>query len=252
VHSAATLFLGWTTTNRFCTTKRRPARFVTPGSITVLILIGIPLAIVIAALLNQSKLRGVGIYRTLYFIPVVTMPAAIAMVWKWLYNGDYGLINYALSLIGIHGRNWSSDPKVALYAIAVIGVWMSIGYNMVIFLAGLQGIPKDLYEAAELDGASKLRQFFSITLPMLSPSIFFISVLAVINSLQVFDILFLILGPSNPATANSRTVVYLFYQKAFVDNDKGGAAALACVLLVVIMFITAAQFRLQKRWVHYA
>jgi multiple sugar transport system permease protein len=225
---------------------------INTATYSVVVLAGIPVAIVIAALLNQRDLRGVGVYRTLYFLPVVTMPAATAMVWKWLYNGEYGLINYVLSLAGLHGQNWISDGRFALYAIALISVWTSIGYNMVVFLAGLQGIPRDLYEAAELDGASPVRQFISVTLPMLSPSIFFISVLTLIGSLQVFDILYMILGPTNPATPRTKTVVYLFYERAVTGNDKGGGAAVACVLLVVIMAITAIQFRLQKRWVHYA
>lgn len=218
---------------------------------SVIVLAGIPLAIVVAALLNQQGLRGVSVYRALYFLPVVTMPAAVAMVWKWLYNGDYGLINHVLSLIGVRGQNWATDSRFALYAVAAISIWLTIGYNMVIFLAGLQNIPKELYEAAQLDGASKIRQFFVITLPLLSPSIFFVSVITVIGSLQVFDILYMILGTTNPATVETKTIVFLFYEKAFIDNDKGGAAALACVLLVVIMAATAAQFRLQKRWVHY-
>jgi len=219
---------------------------------SAVVLAGIPVAIVVASLLNQRGLRGVGVYRTLYFLPVVTMPAAVAMVWKWLYNGQYGLINYLLSLVGLPGQSWISDARFALYAIALISVWTSIGYNMVVFLAGLQGIPRELYEAAEIDGAPPVRQFFSITLPMLSPSIFFITVLTLISSLQVFDVLYMLLGPTNPATARTKTVVYLFFEKAVTNNDKGGGAALACVLLVVIMAITAVQFRLQKRWVHYA
>ncbi|HVK23167.1 MAG TPA: sugar ABC transporter permease [Actinokineospora sp.] len=218
---------------------------------SAIVVAGIPLAIVVAALLNQRNLRGVGVYRALYFLPVVTMPAAIAMVWKWLYNGDHGLINHVLSFVGIPGQNWASDSRFALYAIAVIAVWMTVGYNMVIFLAGLQAIPKELYEAAEIDGASKIRQFRSITLPLLTPSIFFVAVLTVIASLQAFDVLYMILGPTNPATVESRTIVYLFYEKAFMENDKGAAAAMACVLLVFMMAITAVQFRLQKRWVHY-
>jgi multiple sugar transport system permease protein len=218
---------------------------------TLIVLAGVPLAIVVAALLNQRNLRGVGLYRTLYFLPVVTMPAAIAMVWKWLYNGDFGLINHALSAVGIPGQNWVTDARFALYAVALITIWMSVGYNMVIFLAGLQSIPKELYEAAEIDGASKVRQFFMITIPLLTPSIFFISVLTVIGSLQVFDILYMILGETNPARNDTKTIVFLFYEKAFFENEMGTAAAMACVLLVVIMAITAVQFRLQKRWVNY-
>ncbi|MEV4250459.1 ABC transporter permease subunit [Streptosporangium canum] len=131
---------------------------------SVLVLIGVPLAIVIAALLNVPGLRGLGFYRTLYFLPVVTMPAAVGLTWRYLYNGDFGLINYLLGEIGIDGPYWVSDPEFAIYAIAVVGIWSSLGYNAVLFLAGLQGIPKHYYEAAAIDGAGRMRQFFK-TLP---------------------------------------------------------------------------------------
>ena len=225
-------------------------------SYTVLGLISIPLAIVFAALLNR-RMRGVGVYRTLFFLPVVTMPVAVAMVWRWLYNGDYGLINHLLSLIGIDGPNWIADPATALYALVVIGVWSSIGYNLIIFLAGMQAIPAEYYEAAALDGAGPLRQFFRITLPLLSPTAFFVSVVSVIGSLQLFDLVFVIAGSgsgarANPAYPRLQTVVQLFYDRAFVTNDRGYAAAIVMVLLLIIVVLTAVQFRLQRRWVHYA
>jgi multiple sugar transport system permease protein len=223
---------------------------------TVLGLIAIPLAILFAALLNR-KMRGVGAYRTFFFLPVVTMPVAVAMVWRWLYNGDYGLINYMLSLVGIDGPNWIADPKTALYALVVIGVWSSIGYNLIIFLAGMQAIPAEYYEAASIDGAGPVRQFFRITLPLLSPTAFFVSVVSVIGSLQLFDLVFVITGSgaaarANPAYPRLQTVVQLFYDRAFVTNDRGYAAAVVMLLLLIIVVLTAIQFRLQRRWVHYA
>jgi multiple sugar transport system permease protein len=216
-----------------------------------LILLGIPLAIVLATLLNVPGLRGLGVYRTLYFLPVITMPAAVAMVWRWIYNGDFGLLNYVLSLVGIKGPYWVADPQYILWAIALVGVWSSIGYNAVIFMAGLQGIPVTLYEQAAIDGAGRVRQFFKITLPLLSPSIFFVSVLTVIGSLQVFDILYLMTDARSFARKGGETIVVLFFDRAFVDNDRGYAAAIAVVLMVIIVALTAIQFRLQKRWVHY-
>jgi len=223
---------------------------------TVLGLLSIPLAIVFAALLNR-KMRGVGVYRTLFFLPVVTMPVAVAMVWRWLYNGDYGLINYLLSLVGVDGPNWIADPDTALYALVVIGIWSSIGYNLIIFLAGMQAIPAEYYEAAALDGAGPIRQFARITLPLLSPTAFFVSVVSVIGSLQLFDLVFVIAGSgasarANPAFPRLQTVVQLFYDRAFVTNDRGYAAAIVMVLLLIIVVLTAVQFRLQRRWVHYA
>jgi multiple sugar transport system permease protein len=223
---------------------------------TVLGLAGVPIAIVLAAVMSRPGLRGVGIYRTFFFLPVVTTPVAVAMIWRWLYNGDYGIINYLLSLAGIAGPHWIADANTALYAMVVIGIWMSLGYNLVILVAGIKAIPQHYYEAAQLDGAGPVRQFLNITVPLLSPSIFFVSVVSVIGSLQLFDLVYVLAGGgsarTNPAFPRTETVVYLFYSKAFQTNDKGGAAAIAMVLLLLIVVLSALQFRLQKRWVHYA
>ncbi|GIT78798.1 sugar ABC transporter permease [Leifsonia sp. LS1] len=218
---------------------------------TVIALVGIPLAVAVAALLNTAGLRGRSVYRMLYFLPVVTMPAAVALVWKMLYNGDYGILNQALHAVGITGTSWLTNPATALYAVALVGIWAGLGANIVIFLAGLQGIPDTLTEAASLDGAGPIRTFFSITVPLLSPSIFFVSVINVIGSLQVFDLVYLMIGRTNPALPDTRTIVYLFYQAGFLDNDRGYAAAVAFLLLVIILGLTIVQFRLQKKWVHY-
>ncbi|AND39685.1 carbohydrate ABC transporter permease [Cytobacillus oceanisediminis] len=212
--------------------------------------IGIFLSIIVAVLLNQN-FKGKSIYRTLYFLPVITMPAAIAMVWKWLYNADYGMFNYLLSLAGIDGPQWVSDPSIALYSIIAVAIWSGIGYNMVIFLSGLQGIPKMYYEAAEIDGAGPVTVFFKITLPLLSPVIFFVSIMSLIGAFQVFDLIFMMIGKSSTALESTQSIVYLFYQHAFVLNDKGYAAAIAVLLLAVILIITAIQMVLQKKWVHY-
>lgn len=225
--------------------------FVNTAVLTAITLLGVPLALVTAALLSQPGLRGVTIYRTLYFLPVVTLPAAVALTWKFLYNGDYGLINYLLSLVGIDGPYWLSDPRTVIFAIGAVAVWGSIGYNMVILLAGIQGIPRDYYEAAELDGAGRLLQFRHITLPLLTPTIFFVVVISVINALQTFDLVFLMVGPTNPAIARAQTLVYLFYENGFDQHDGGYAAAIAVLLLISTLVLTAIQFRLQKRWVHY-
>jgi len=212
--------------------------------------IGIFLSIIVAVLLNQN-IKGKSIYRTLYFLPVITMPAAIAMVWKWLYNADYGMFNYLLSLARIEGPQWVSDPNIALYSIIAVAIWSGIGYNMVIFLSGLQGIPKMYYEAAEIDGAGPVTVFFKITLPLLSPVIFFVSIMSLIGAFQVFDLIFMMIGKSSTALESTQSIVYLFYQHAFVLNDKGYAAAIAVLLLAVILIITAIQMVLQKKWVHY-
>ncbi|GAA0929755.1 sugar ABC transporter permease [Nonomuraea longicatena] len=217
----------------------------------LLVLAGVPVSIVIAVLLNVRGLRGLSVYRTLYFLPVVTMPAAVGLTWRYLYNGDFGLINYLLAKVGIDGPYWMGDPKYAIYAIAVVGIWSSIGYNAVLFLAGLQSIPRPFYEAASIDGAGRMRQFFRITLPLLTPTTFFVMVITVISALQVFDLVYLMIDLNSPALAGSRTIVYLFYEKGFVQNQRGMAAAIAVLLLGLILVLTAIQFRLQKKWVHY-
>jgi multiple sugar transport system permease protein len=218
---------------------------------TLLSLIGVPLAVVFAALLNHKGLRGVSFYRALFFLPVVTLPAAVAIVWRYLLNGDFGILNYLLSFVGINGPSWVGDSRFALYSLVVVGVWSSLGYNIVILLSGLQTISQELYEASSLDGAGPVRQFFSITLPMLSPSIFFVTVLSVIGSLQMFDLVYVMVGPTSPALQSTQTVIYLFYQQAFVQNDRGYAAAIVFVLLLLVLAMTMLQFRLQRRWVHY-
>jgi multiple sugar transport system permease protein len=211
---------------------------------------GVFLSLVVAVLLNE-KIRGKGIYRTIYFLPVVSAPAAIAMVWRWLYNADAGLFNYVLSVFGISGVHWLTDPKTALMAIVIVGVWSMIGYNMVILLAGLQEIPRTYYEAAELDGAGPIRKFFSITLPMISPTLFFVVVTTIIGSLQVFDFIFMMIEPSNTAMQYTQSLVYLFYKHSFMMGDRSYGAAIVMVLLVITLIITAIQMKLQKKWVHY-
>ena len=208
------------------------------------------ISLVVAVLLNK-KIKGVSTYRTIYFLPMVAAPAAIAMVWRWLYNSEYGLINYALSVIGITGPKWITDSNVALISIAIVGIWSAVGYNMVLLLAGLQEIPKDYYEAADIDGASPLRQFFQITIPLVSPTMFFVVVTSVINSFQVFDVIFMMIDSTSPALGNTQSLVYLFYKYSFILNDKGYGSAIVMILLAIIMVVTVIQVKAQKKWVNY-
>ncbi|WPO69760.1 sugar ABC transporter permease [Streptomyces sp. KN37] len=225
------------------------------GNTLIYSLIGLtalPVAIVVAALLNRRGLRGVALYRALYFVPFVTLPVAVGLVWNWLYNGDFGLLNEVLARFGIDRHYWVSDPSTAVFAIGTVMVWSTTGYYLIIFMAGIKGIPRDYYEAAELDGAGALRRFFTITLPLLSPTIFFASVICMINSLQTFDLIYIMMGEKNPAIGDTQSVVGLFYKWAFVENAQGAAAALAFLLMLLIAALTYLQFRFQKRWVHYA
>ena len=146
---------------------------------------------------------------------------------------------------------WISNPSIAVFSIAVIGIWSIIGYNMVLFLAGLQEIPRDYYEAADIDGASGVRQFFNITIPLLSPTIFFVTITRVIGGLQVFDLIFMVMDKNNPALYKTQSIVYLFYQNSFVENNKGYGSTIVVLLIVIIMIITVFQMIAQKKWVHY-
>ena len=205
------------------------------------------LSMFIAVLLN-SKIKGRSIYRVLYFLPAVTMPAAIAMIWKWLYNGQYGLINQVLAKFGIEGQAWIASPKFALGALIIVGIWTSLGMNIIYFLAGLQGIPGMYYEAADIDGAGPIRKFFSITLPLLAPTMFFVTIMSLIGSLQMFDLIFLMISRTSMAVDSTMSIVYLFYKNAFIFLDKGYAAAISILLFFIILAITAIQLRLQKKW----
>ena len=206
----------------------------------------IAISLVLAVLLNR-KMKGRSVYRTIFFLPMVAAPAAVAMVWRWLFNADFGLINH---VFGVH-VNWVSDPNIAIFSIAVIGIWSIIGYNMVLFLAGLQEVPGDYYEAADIDGASGVRQFFSITLPLISPTIFFVLVTRVIGALQVFDLIFMVMDKSNPALIKTQSLVYLFYEYSFRQKNQGYGSAIVVLLLVVIMIVTVFQMKKKKKWVYY-
>ncbi|HET6299707.1 MAG TPA: sugar ABC transporter permease [Kribbella sp.] len=218
---------------------------------TAIVLLGIPLAVLFASLLNRPGLRFAMVYRTLFFLPYVAMPTAISLVWRIIYNGEYGILNQSLGVLGIDGPRWISTEWFALVAVALLGLWMSIGFNMIVLSAGLKGIPGELYEAASLDGAGRAQQFRSITVPLLTPSIFFLSVITTIAGFQLFDQLFALLGPENPVMSKTQSLVFLFYSAAFDTNERGYAAAVAVLILAVVGLLTLFQFRLQRRWVTY-
>jgi multiple sugar transport system permease protein len=210
--------------------------------------VGGPLTIAVsmgaALLLNSKLVRFKGFFRTLYFTPFVTTLVAVAIVWRYLYHTRYGLFNYGLSKIGIAPIDWLGDPHWAMPAIILMAVWKSFGYNMLIFIAGLQAIPEELYDAAEIDGASGWRRFWSITLPMLAPTLVFISVITMIGYFQLFAEPYVMTqgGPLRSTTS----VVLLMYEEGFRWWRMGYAAAIAFVLFVVILIATLLQFRLQK------
>lgn len=207
---------------------------------------GVVIALVLAVFLNQ-KIKGTSAFRTIFFLPMVCAPAAVAMVWKWLYNQQFGLLN------NFFGTNlaWISDPKIAWISIAVIGVWSVIGYNMVLFISGLQEIPHDYYEAASIDGATGIRQFLNITVPLLSPTTFFIVQTRVIGALTVFDLMFMVMDKTNVALKNVQSIVYLFYTYAFTNGNKGYGAALVMLLVAFIMVVTVILQKAEQKLVFY-
>ena len=204
------------------------------------------IALVLAVFLNR-KIAFRSAYRTVFFLPMVAAPAAVAMVWKFLYNQQFGLLNHIFNT----NIAWISDPKTAWIAIGVIGVWSIVGYNMILFLSGLQEIPHDYYEAAEIDGATGIKQFFYITIPLLSPTVFFILQTRIIGALQVFDLIYMVMDNTNQALSSVQSVVYIFYQHAFTYNDRGYGAAIVMCMLVIIMVITFLLQKSEKKWVFY-
>ena len=217
---------------------------------TGIVLLGIPLAVWLASLINTPGLRFAAFYRVLFFLPYVAMPTAVALVWRMIFNGDFGILNYVLSLFHIKGPYWISTPGFALVAVSIVGLWSTLGFSMIILGAGLKNIPPEFYEAAELDGASRARQFRSVTVPLLTPSIFFVLIITIISSFQLFDLLYALLGPKNPVLPDTESLVFFFYSQGFVSNDKGYAAAIAMFIFLLIGLVTIWQFRLQRRWVN--
>ncbi len=217
------------------------------------VLLNLPLSIIlpllIAIALNQ-KLWGMKFFRTIYFLPVISSMVAVALVWSWLYRPEYGLLNYILNkLFGITGPRWLENQSWAMPAIVLMSAWKNIGYNMVIFLAGLQNIPQALYEVSDIEGAKPWQKFFRITVPLLSPTIFFVTIITLISSFQVFEQTYILTkgGPAN----STLTLSYYIFQNAFMYFRMGSAAALSYVLFAIIFIITMIQFKLQKKWVHY-
>ncbi|MFC5404973.1 carbohydrate ABC transporter permease [Cohnella soli] len=206
------------------------------------------LGMLFAVLLNRGII-GIKMYRAAVFVPVITSWVAVSIVWRWLLNGQSGLLNYLLSMIGIDGPVWLQDDHWALVAIIAVTIWKDIGFVSIILLAGLQDISDDYYEAADLDGASAWSKLWRVTVPMLSPTLFFVVTISLINSFQLFDQV-LIMTNGGPAGATS-TIVEQVYKNAFQFNKMGFAAAQSWVLFLIIFTVTMVMQGLQRRWVVY-
>ncbi len=202
----------------------------------------------LALLLNQ-KLRGLGVYRTIYYVPVVTSMVAVAMIWIQLFDPLYGVVSTALESIGLKGIDWLGDPNLAMPSVILVSVWKVIGWNMLIYLAGLQGIPDSLKEAAAIDGASPWQSFWRITLPLLQPTTFFIFVTSLIGAFQVFDQVYVMTG-GGPANATT-TLVHQIYNAAFKALDMGYAAAMSFVLFGIILVVSLLSTRTIRGQVAY-
>ncbi len=206
------------------------------------------LGLLLAILLNRP-LRGLQFYRTAFFMPVVSSWVAVSLMWKWLLNPAFGLVNYLLGLLHLPQPGWWADPHWALPAVIIASIWKDLGFVMVLLLAGLQNIGRQYYEAARVDGAGAWSRFLNITIPLLSPSIFFVVVISLINSFQVFDQVWVMTG-GGPGGASS-VLVEQIVQNAFSYSRMGYASALSWLLFAIIFGITALQFSMQKRWVTY-
>lgn len=208
------------------------------------------LALLLATFLNMG-IKGRSFFRVVYFIPAITMGAAVAMIWRWMYNGDYGIINFILNKLGMESVQFLSDPSTALVSISIVSIWSTVGYNMIILLAGIQGISKSYYEAAAIDGANGVKQFFHVTLPLVTPTLFFVMITSLISTFQTFDTIYMMVNKKSLAMEATQSMVVYFYRNAFEYSKKGYASALAVFLFLIIMVITAIQMKMQKKWVNY-
>ena len=204
------------------------------------------------AMMVNQKLKGISFFRGLYFMPYITAMVAVAMVWNWIFATRFGILNYVLvKFLNVSSPPaWLADKTWALVAIAIVAIWKAAGFQMMIFLAGLQSIPRSLYEAANIDGATKWQQFLRITVPLLSPVTFFVFVITVIDAFKTFDVTFAMTGGG--PNYGSTTLAYFIYQNAFIYQRMGYASSLALFLLVFVGLTTWFSFKVRDRWVEYA
>lgn len=231
------------TDSRFTTALVNTVAIAAPN-----VILRILFALGLAMVLN-SKIAFRAFYRIVFFLPVMTMPVATATIWKWIFDPQFGPVNGFLREIGVEGPKWLLNPGSATIAVVIVLLWSGVGYDMIIFLAGLGAIPRDYYDAAAIDGASGWQQFRDITLPLLTPTTFFLLVIAVISSLQVFDLVYVM--TQIDTTNRLPTLVYYIYEQGFENGNMGYAIAMAWALLAMILVFTVVQFQLQRRWVNY-
>lgn len=218
--------------------------YFTLGSLIPTIIGGL----VFAILLNK-KMRGIKLYRTILFSPWITPTVAVSIVWSWIFEPRVGLANFILSKIHIAALPWLQSEKWAMPAVLIVTIWKGLGWTMVFYLEALQKVPKELNEAAEIDGANRFQNFVNVTMPMISPTTFFLVIMTSINSLQAYDQI-QVLTQGGPA-GSTRTILYMYYQEAFQNFNVGKAAAVAMVIVFITIVLSLIQFVASKRWVHY-
>lgn len=221
---------------------------------TLLFLVGVPLGMATGlclALLLNTKIRGLAIYRTLFYIPVITPMVVSSIIWKWVYQGDYGLLNYFLLRLGIiqHKLYWLSDPDLALPAMIVMGIWSGAGSQMIIYLAGLQAIPEELYDSAKVDGANGFQRLVFITIPCLAPTTFFLFITSTISTFQIFSQIYIM--TSGGPLGRTSTIGYYLYEKGFKHLDMGYATALSFALFAMIFIFTMLQMKYSRGDIEY-
>ncbi len=204
---------------------------------------------VLLALLVLKNQRGMGIFRTVLFSPWVTPTVAVAIVWSWIFEPETGIANWVLSLVGLSGLEWTSSSTWAMPAIIIVSVWKGLGWTMIFYLNALRKIPTDIYEAASIDGAGSLQKFFKITVPLVSPTTFFLTIISTVQALEAYDQI-QVMTQGGPA-GSTRTLLYLYYQSAFEEFNMGKATAVATVIILITSILSIIQFGLSKKWVHY-
>ena len=243
----------WVGLNNFAALVNDPRFQVALRNTTFYTVVSVPLGMVLAlglALVLNQGLRGIAWIRTSYFLPVVTSATAVGLVWAWIYAPSGGILNQVLGVVGVPPQKWITDPFWAMPAIILMSTWQGLGTSVIIFLAGLQGVPQEYYDAAAVDGAGRWARFRNVTLPMLTPSIFFTGILALIGAFQIFDQVYVLARPGKPTDATV-TLVYFIYENGFKNFKMGYAAAASWIMFLIVAVLTWLYFRSQRRWVHY-
>ncbi|HIZ82438.1 MAG TPA: sugar ABC transporter permease [Candidatus Mediterraneibacter pullistercoris] len=237
--------------DNFITVLKDPDMWTAIKNTAVYTVIYVPCSIVLALLLAVvlNKVAGKLFYRAVFFLPQVVTSVGIAVVWSWIYQPQFGILNMILRFFGFEGKEWLRDPSTAMGAVIVMSIWWGLGYNIVLFLAGLQNVPAAYVEAAKIDGATSKDIFFHITVPLISPTTLLVTITTMIDAFQVFDQMFLL--TSGGPVKSTYTIVLHIYQTAFSEFEMGEASTISLFLFVVIVAISALQFKLSNKWVHY-